>query len=106
MPGDLGVDGAFVAPNGKTVLVEVKLTRGRGLGETTGRVINLFGRLQRALGGSLSFIVFALVLVGVPKEQQSRFIEQINERLSSAQIPVRLRVYDYAELKKKYGVVS
>jgi hypothetical protein len=96
--GDFGVDGVFL-DKGKIRIVEIKFTRQPGLAHIARRAAEQLGLIAENLKPA-SFII-AIVVEGVPSERE---LERAQEQLKSMPFPVDLRVYDFDELKRKYGV--
>lgn len=96
-----GVDGVFVE-GGKPRFVEIKFTKQPRLLHAFHRGV---GQLQR-IADKFKRASFVLVIVtdGVAKEQLEAELAKMQDRLNSEPFRIALRVYDFDELKKKYGV--
>ncbi len=102
---DSGVDGVLI-DKGTLRVIEIKFTRGPSLGRIVGHAADQLRRVAEKVGGRASFIL-AVVVEAMPLERLESEIERAQERLSrSFPIPIELRVYDFSELKEKYGVVG
>ncbi|MGA2325562.1 MAG: hypothetical protein ABSH05_04680 [Bryobacteraceae bacterium] len=100
---DIGLDGILLH-HGKPMAIEVKFTRQpswRRLVEHT------LPRLERVLerSGPMN-VVLAIVVEGLTPEQRQAAAARITEMLREAFRPILLRVYDFDELRTKYGVAG
>ncbi len=100
--GDLGVDGLF-QDKGITTFVEIKFTSIPRLAQVARRASDQLGRIKDKMMKPASFIL-AIVVDATTSEGLERELARTREHLMSMPFPIELRVYDFAELKKKYGV--
>lgn len=101
--GDLGVDGVFL-DKGKVRVVEIKFTRHPRLAHSVRRAAEQLGRIAENL--KLPSFVVAIVVEGASSEQLKRERERAEDQLRSMPFSAELRVYDFDELKKKYGAAE
>ena len=99
--GDYAVDGVF-QDKGRIRVVEIKFTRHPRLARAARHAVDQFGQIAHKMK-SASFIL-AIVVEGVPSERLEGELARTEEHLKSMPFPIDLRVYDFDELKKKYGV--
>jgi hypothetical protein len=104
---DYGVDGVLI-DKGTLRVIEIKFTRGsRPLRHIVRHATDQLRRVAERVGGRASFIL-AIVVEAMPPERLESEIARTREQLKSMSfpIPIDLRVYNFNELKEKYGVVG
>lgn len=99
---DQGFDGIFVHKRRLTVL-EIKYVR-RPLWRQS--VESGLAHIQRAAANIKPAQSFILVLVTdpIPLDRRESELVRVRELLASTSLPIELRVYDFLELKSKYGI--
>jgi hypothetical protein len=101
--GRVEVDGMFTV-NGKTTAIEIKFTK---LPNWRRVIEHTIARLDRFLEGLGPMpVLLAIVIDGLPAEQREGAIAQAKDLLHKSSRPTMLRVYDFGELKAKYGFVT
>lgn len=99
--GDYGVDGVFL-DKGKIRVIEIKFTKHPRLALAARRAADQLRRIADKMKPA-SFIL-AIVVDGMPSTQLEGQIAKTQDQLKSMPFQIDLRIYDFVELKKKYGV--
>lgn len=99
--GDYGIDGVFL-DKGRIRVVEIKFIRHRGLIHIARRAAERLVRIADKMKPA-SFIL-AIVVEGMPLNRLEGEREKVMEQLKSMPFSIDLRIYDFDELKRKYGV--
>ena len=101
---DQGFDGIFIH-KGRLTVIEIKYVRRPQWRLSVEAALE---HIQRAAANIKPAQAFILVLVTepIPPERRELELARVRERLASTSLPVELRVYDFAELKTKYGVAT
>ena len=99
--GDYGVDGVFLY-RGRIGVVEIKFTRHLKLSNLVQRAADHLGRIADKLKPAT--FILAIVVEDLSSEQLEGELSKTKERLKSMDFPIELRVYDFGQPKKKYGV--
>lgn len=101
--GAVGFDGILTV-KGKPTAIEIKFTRRRNwrmmMNET---VVRLDHALERY--GSMP-VLLAIVIDGLTSEQRESATSQASDLLKKISRPATLRIYDFGELKEKYGFTT
>ena len=106
--GDVGVDGVF-PKDGKFALVEIKFTPRGDLRDIINRGISSVKSIEERLRRKRqepSLVVLGLVVAGLQKKDQGPQIDKAREQLNTLAVPVQLRLYDFEDLRRKYGIVK
>lgn len=101
---DHGVDGIFLQ-NGKPVLAEIKYSRLSG----ANLVIVIRREILRLKDIAQSSkppptLLLAVVFDGLSEEQREAGTHHIEEAARRSGLPIKIRTYDFAALKEKYGI--
>jgi hypothetical protein len=102
--GDYGVDGVFL-DRGRLKVVEIKFTHHQRLARLVRKAAEQFSRFADKVQPAPSFIL-AIVVEALPHEQLKHERARCLEQLKSMPFPIDLRIYDFGELKEKYGVAG
>ena len=97
-------DGIFLQ-KGKLTVLEIKYIRRPRWRQMIESAIENLLRAKEAVKPAQAFVL-AIVDDEMPKERREAEIERAHELLTSSSLDIDLRVYDFAELKHKYGVTS
>ena len=97
---EVEVDGALVQ-KGKPMLIEVKFTRSNRLTTTVQRALDHLVKLSRDTDAS-SFMA-AIVVDGMQSVRPTD-TARAKELVRSMPAPILIRLYDFSELKRKYGI--
>lgn len=99
---DYGVDGVFLHKGIK--IIQIKYIRRPNLLKIFQQTVESFRLLTEKNKGPISFII-AFVVEDLPQERREREIAKINNYLKSTSLlQIELRIYNFDELKKKYGI--
>lgn len=96
------VDGILL-DKGRIIVVEIKFIKKIRVLRVVRSAVEQLGKFAEALHPRPSFII-AIVSEGVSGEDLENQLVMSREYLKAASFPIELRVYDFDELKKKYGV--
>jgi hypothetical protein len=102
--GDYGVDGVFL-DRGRLRIVEIKFTQHQRLARIVRKAADQLSRFAGKLQPAPSFIL-AIVVEALPHDQLKHELARCQEQLKSMPFPIDLRIYDFGELKEKYGVAA
>lgn len=105
---DRGVDGIFEDKGGTTRIVEVKFVKHVHLTSITRKAAEQLRDIANRFGDRHKAASFILVIVveALPEAYREREVKRTRQLLSSMPFPVDLRIYDFGELKEKYGAVD
>ena len=98
------VDGVIVGDDRLTV-VEVKFARRAPLIQAARHATEHLARIAKRLRPAPPFIL-AIVHERMTAKTLSASVERVQEHLDSTPFPVELRIYDFDELKEKYGIAG
>jgi hypothetical protein len=101
---DYGFDGIFFY-KGKLTVLEIKYTRRPHWRQMLESAMEHLRRAADTVKLAHAFIL-AIVVDGVPQERREAEIERARDVLKSSSLAIELRVYEFSELKKKYGVAA
>lgn len=98
------VDG-LLTHGSKMIIVEVKYVRKSlmSLRRTVGRLGDRFRTILHSVFPPSSFIL-AVVAEDILEDHRQSEIQHIEKLLSSLDLPIQLRIYDFNVLKQKYGI--
>lgn len=101
---DQGLDGIFIH-KGRLTAIEIKYVRGHQWRQSVEYALK---HIQSAVEKIKPVQDFVLVLVTerIPPERRESELSRVRERLASTSLQIQLRIYDFAELKTKYGVAT
>jgi len=99
-----GVDGAF-RYNGKPIAVEIKYSKNpRYIQREMPREIEKFSKLSQAKYNAV--FLLAIVADGWTLDQRKNELDRLQITAREANIPIKLRLFDFDELKAKYGLLD
>lgn len=100
---DYGIDGIFLR-NGKPIAIEIKYVRQpMHLRYIAKREAERFSKIIESMNPKPSFI-FVIMVDGISSDAVKRETERMKNIFTEQKLPVEIVVYDFIEMKKKYGV--
>lgn len=101
---DYGFDGIFHQKHKLTVL-EIKYIRRPNWRPMIESAIEHLQRAKEAVKPAQAFVL-AIVVDEMPIERRETETEKAKELLAASSLDIDLRVYDFADLKRKYGIAN
>ncbi len=102
--GDSVVDGIFFDDLGNFRVFEIKFTNLSKLKLTIQRAAEQLGRIAEK--NERTYFTLAIVLDGIAPELLEQELAKAQEQLKSMPFPIDLCIYDFGELKEKYGITE
>ena len=104
MAAGYAIDGILL-DRGRIIVVELKFTRRFPVMDIARSAAEHLRHVADTMSPTPSFIL-AIVVEGLPREKLPEELARVRKYLKSVPFPVDLRVYDFDELKEKYGVAG
>jgi hypothetical protein len=101
---DQGFDGIFIQ-QGRLTVIEVKYVRSPRWRQSVEAALKHIQRAAANIKPAQSFILALVTEPLTPKQRESE-IAHVRELLALSSLQVELRIYDFVDLKVKYGVVQ
>ncbi|NOG83897.1 MAG: hypothetical protein D8M57_19820 [Candidatus Scalindua sp. AMX11] len=99
---DYGFDGIFLH-HGKPIAIEIKYTRHPQHSRMImKRELERFSKIAQSMQPQPSFL-FVVIAEGLKDEQKDIEMKRLMEMAEVAKLPVQIRLFDFDELKDKYG---
>lgn len=99
---DYGYDGIFMN-KGKPIVIEIKYTRRpQHVRMMMRRELDRFAKIAQSMKPEPSFL-FVVVAEGLDVEQNNKEMNRLMQMAEEAKLPVEIRIYNFDELKDKYG---
>jgi hypothetical protein len=102
---DYGVDGVFQY-QGKSIAVEIKYSKHpQHMRTIMGREIERFSQFAQSVKNNAVFLLI-IVADGWTSEQRKNELEILIIMARETNLPIKLRIFDFDELKAKYGIAE
>ncbi len=100
--GDYHIDGIFLQ-QGKPVAIEIKYTKGLPYTiRIMRRELHRFSRIAQSMKPEPSFLL-AIVVEGLNEKQKKLELSRLMKMVEEDNLSVQIRIFDFHNLKEKYG---